>query len=354
MSIEIQVVTWIGDTETGSLRIIDQTQLPEKLEYRDCHTVQDVWNAIKVLKVRGAPAIGVAAAYAMVMSAQLATEQELLATLQKDYVYLRTCRPTAVNLEWALNKMLAAVKSLPQNGSQEQMVDLLLKKAHEISRDNDEHCYAIGMYGESLIHHGMGILTHCNAGSLATSSYGTATAPMYFAHQKKTKFHVYVDETRPLLQGARLTAWELIRLGIPCTLICDNMAAQVMREGKIQMVIVGADRIARNGDTANKIGTYGLAVLAKAHDIAFYVAAPHTTFDNDTVDGDQIVIEHRLPEEVSHSFGRQTAPNGVNVYNPAFDVTPVRYITGFITDKGILKPPISGALGNPEYRKGQS
>ena len=217
-------------------------------------------------------------------------------------------------------------------------------------QEDQATCRAIGDYGANLIHDGDGILTHCNAGSLATAGCGTALAPMFCAQDGRRRFQVFADETRPLLQGARLTAWELREAGIPATLICDNMAAQVMREGRIQLAIVGADRIAANGDTANKIGTYGVAVLAKAHGIPFYVAAPMSTFDLQTPDGAAIPIEQRDPREVSNGFGKQTAPDGVAIYNPAFDVTPAELIAGFITDKGIIRPPYGVGIAAAKKR----
>ena len=218
------------------------------------------------------------------------------------------------------------------------MLERLLAEARQIDDEDRAMCRAIGRHGARLVEPGQGILTHCNAGGLATADYGTALAVIFAAHEQGTPLRVFADETRPLLQGARLTAWELKRRGIPVTLICDNMAAQVMREGKVQMVVVGADRIAANGDTANKIGTYGVALLAKAHGIPFYVAAPSSTFDLSIPDGSAIPIEQRDPREITHGFGRQTAPDGVDVYNPAFDVTPAELIAGIITEKGVIRP----------------
>jgi methylthioribose-1-phosphate isomerase len=223
-----------------------------------------------------------------------------------------------------------------QNGH--VLLEKLLSEAQTIDREDRSMCRAIGRHGAALVRTGQGVLTHCNAGGLATADYGTALAVIFAAHEQGTDLRVYADETRPLLQGARLTAWELKRRGIPVTLICDNMAAQVMREGKVQLVVVGADRIASNGDTANKIGTYGVAVLAQAHGIPFYVAAPSSTFDLSIPDGAAIPIEQRDPREVTHGFGRQTAPSDVEVYNPAFDVTPAGLIAGIITEKGVITP----------------
>jgi methylthioribose-1-phosphate isomerase len=250
------------------------------------------------------------------------------ATLAETCDYLATARPTAVNLFWALERM----RRVGINGER------LLAEARAIDAEDTAMCRAIGEAGAGLIREQAGVLTHCNAGSLATSEYGTALAPMFLAAQQGRQFHVFVDETRPLLQGARLTAWELSQHRIPLTLICDNMAAQVMKEGKVQLVIVGADRIAANGDTANKIGTYGVAVLANAHGIPFYVAAPSSTFDLSLATGETIPIEQRTAEEITHGFGKQTAPDGVGVYNPAFDVTPARLIAGIITERGLIQP----------------
>ncbi|HZW30157.1 MAG TPA: S-methyl-5-thioribose-1-phosphate isomerase, partial [Isosphaeraceae bacterium] len=262
--------------------------------------------------------------------------------------YLRTSRPTAVNLFWALDRMDAAAAEAHRDGA--SALERLLEEARRIDEEDRAMCRAIGRHGAALVAPGQGILTHCNAGGLATADYGTALAVIFAAFEQGTPLHVFADETRPLLQGARLTAWELKRRGIPVTLICDNMAAQVMKEGKVQMVIVGADRIAANGDTANKIGTYGVALLARAHGLPFYVAAPSSTFDRAIPDGAAIPIEQRDPREVTHGFGRQTAPEGVDVYNPAFDVTPAELIAGIITEKGVIRPvnaqTISEVLGS--------
>jgi len=252
--------------------------------------------------------------------------------------YLRTSRPTAVNLFWALDRMERCVKGRTEDAPAAELTQDLLREARAIEEEDRRMCRAIGEAGADLIQQGQGVLTHCNAGGLATADYGTALAVLFTAAERGRRFRVFADETRPLLQGARLTAWELHERGIDTVLICDNMAAQVMKEGKIHVVIVGADRIAANGDTANKIGTYGVAVLAKAHGIPFYVAAPSSTFDLSLASGEAIPIEQRDPREVTHGFGRQTAPEGVGVYNPAFDVTPARLITGIITEKGIIQP----------------
>jgi methylthioribose-1-phosphate isomerase len=335
-----RTVRWIGDAATGFLRLIDQTRLPMEFVEIDCRDVPAVWEAIKVLRVRGAPAIGIAAAYGAVIGARSRGRDDtagISRALGEATANLRTSRPTAVNLFWALDRMDACLTSVDQ-GNGPAILDQLLNEARQIDEEDRAMCRAIGKHGAVLVEPGQGILTHCNAGGLATADYGTALAVVFAAHERGTALRVFADETRPLLQGARLTAWELKRRGIPVTLICDNMAAQVMKEGKVQMVVVGADRIAFNGDTANKIGTYGVAVLAKAHGVPFYVAAPSSTFDMSIADGSAIPIEQRDPREITHGFGRQTAPDGVDVYNPAFDVTPAELIAGIITEKGIIRP----------------
>ncbi|MBY0526270.1 MAG: S-methyl-5-thioribose-1-phosphate isomerase [Gemmataceae bacterium] len=335
-----RTIQWVGDID-GFVRLIDQTLLPTRLEYRDCRTVEEIWEAIKVLRVRGAPAIGVAAAMGVVVGMQKfdGRERGAFASRLKDVcAYLRTSRPTAVNLFWALDRMQGHVRGRAEQEAPAKLQRLLLEEALAIEAEDRRMCRAIGEAGAKLIAEGKGVLTHCNAGGLATADFGTALAPMFVAAERGVPFHVYVDETRPLLQGARLTAWELQQRQIPLTLICDNMAAQVMKEGRVQLVIVGADRIAANGDTANKIGTYGVAVLAQAHGIPFYVAAPSSTFDLSLATGDAIPIEQRASSEVTHGFGKQTAPDGIGVYNPAFDVTPARLIAGIITEKGLIQP----------------
>jgi methylthioribose-1-phosphate isomerase len=329
----------MGEAVSGFLRLIDQTRLPTEYVELDCREVAAVWEAIKSLRVRGAPAIGVAAAYGAVIGARSRgwdTVEGVRLALRAATENLRTSRPTAVNLFWALDRMDAAASEAHRDGL--AALERLLAEARRIEEEDRAMCRAIGRHGAVLVGPGQGILTHCNAGGLATADYGTALAVIFAAHEQGTRLQVFADETRPLLQGARLTAWELKRRGIPVTLICDNMAAQVMREGKVQMVVVGADRIAANGDTANKIGTYGVALLARAHAIPFYVAAPSSTFDLSIPDGSAIPIEQRDPREVTHGFGRQTAPEGVEVYNPAFDVTPADLIAGIITEKGVIRP----------------
>jgi methylthioribose-1-phosphate isomerase len=333
-------VQWIGNAATGFLRLIDQTRLPTEFVEIDCRDVPAVWEAIKALRVRGAPAIGIAASYGAVIGARSRGSSEaesIRRALGDATTYLRTSRPTAVNLFWALDRMDAAAAGV-QHDDGPALLGRLLQEARQIDEEDRAMCRAIGRHGAGLVQPGQGILTHCNAGGLATADYGTALAVVFAAHDHGIPLHVFADETRPLLQGARLTAWELTRRGIPVTLICDSMAAQVMRERKVHLVVVGADRIASNGDVANKIGTYGVAVLARAHGIPFYVAAPSSTFDLSIPDGSAIPIEQRDPREITHGFGRQTAPDGVGVYNPAFDVTPAELIAGIITEKGIIKP----------------
>ena len=317
-----QHIEWVGDGGSGCLRLLDQTKLPGEMVYIDCKSVETVWQAIKRLSVRGAPAIGVAAAYGCVIGAQHDR-------FEQSADYLATSRPTAVNLFWAIERMKLVGSTKPGE---------LLAEAKAIHDEDARMCRAIGEHGVKLIAEGAGVLTHCNAGALATGGMGTATAPMYLAHEQGKRFKVYADETRPLLQGARLTAWELQQSGIDVTLICDNMAGRVMGEGKINLVITGADRIAANGDAANKIGTYGVAVLAKFHGVPFYVAAPSSTFDLSLTSGAEIPIEQRDSREITDGFGRRTAPENVKTYNPAFDVTPHELISGLITEKGIITP----------------
>jgi methylthioribose-1-phosphate isomerase len=330
----------------GRIRLIDQTLLPNEFKQIYCDDVDSVWEAIKSLRVRGAPAIGIAAALGTVLGIweSEATDYDTFsAELKKTADYLATSRPTAVNLFWALERMKRTAEQHKHLGIPE-LKRVLLDEALRIIEEDQGMCRAIGQHGLGLIHEGDTILTHCNAGGLATSDYGTALAVMFAAHDAGKGIKVYADETRPLLQGARLTTWELMQAGIDVTLICDNMAAQVMKEGRIQCVIVGADRIAANGDTANKIGTYGVAVLAKEHDLPFYVAAPTSTLDLSLETGEQIPIEQRGAEEVTEGFGKRTAPEGVKVYSPAFDVTPARLVTAIITEKGIAKQPYTESL----------
>ncbi len=334
-------IRWENQTD-GHLVLLDQTLLPVEVKSIDCRTVESVWEAIKMLRVRGAPAIGIAAAYGVVVGIQTTSGKELsevLARLHEVADYLATSRPTAVNLFWALDRIRAVAKKCEAESTDgEELRTAILDEARAIHQDDREICRAIGRYGSELLNDKIGVLTHCNAGGLATADYGTALAVFFTAHEQGKQLQVFVDETRPLLQGARLTAWELRQRGLSATLICDSMAAQVMREGRVQAVITGADRIAANGDSANKIGTYSLSILAKHHNIPFYIAAPVSTFDLSIATGDEIPIELRDPAEITHGFGRQTAPDGVDVYNPAFDVAPAELIRGIITERGVISP----------------
>ena len=333
-------VAWFGDAASGYLQLIDQTLLP--VEYRELklHTVEDVWEAIKLLRVRGAPAIGVAAAYGVIVGGQAAasaTRVEFDHRLDHVLGYLATSRPTAVNLFWALDRMRRVVQTSPEL-SPPELLNRLLAEAQEIEREDCEMCAAIGRHGLPLLKECSGVLTHCNTGGLATAGDGTALAVIFAAARENPLLQVYADETRPLLQGARLTAWELMQRNVPVKLICDSMAGWVMKERRVQAVIVGADRIAANGDSANKIGTYSLSVLAKAHGIPFYIAAPSSTFDLTIGSGDEIPIEQRASTEITHAFGKQTAPDGCDTYNPAFDVAPAENITALVTEKGVIQP----------------
>ncbi len=341
-----ETVGWTGDALTGVVRLIDQTLLPGQVVDLDCHDVPTVWEAIRSLRVRGAPAIGVAAAFGAVLGARrrgLDDPAEARVALADATRSLRTSRPTAVNLFWALDRMDRVAAAHPELDGP-AFVGRLLEEAQAIASEDRAMCRAIGRHGAELIGPGQVVLTHCNAGGLATADYGTALAVIFTAHEQGKGVRVIADETRPLLQGARLTAWELQRRGIPVTLICDNMAAQVMKEGRVDLIVVGADRIAANGDAANKIGTYGVALLARAHGLPFYVAAPSSTFDLAIPDGSYIPIEQRDPAEITHGFGRATAPEGIDVYNPAFDVTPAELITGIITERGIIRPVSTEAV----------
>lgn len=340
-----QTLHWTGDA-LGTLYLIDQTQLPDQFVEIPCRNVDSVWDAIRVLRVRGAPAIGVAAAYGVVVGTQCVrtAERVVFQTRLLDVVdYLASSRPTAVNLFAALDRMKAVGVADP--GATAAIVhDRLLEEAQRIDQEDREMCRSIGAHGANLLQSGMNVLTHCNAGALATAGDGTALSVIFAAHAQGKAIHVFADETRPLLQGARLTAWELQQRSIPVTVICDSMAAQVMKEGRVNAVITGADRIAANGDSANKIGTYGVAVLANHHGIPFYIAAPSSTFDLNIAGGDEIPIEQRSAEEITSGFGRRTVPHGVGVYNPAFDVTPHELISGIITERGIIHSPNTEAV----------
>jgi methylthioribose-1-phosphate isomerase len=318
----------------GKLRIIDQTRLPEELVYLELDDINEICGAIQRLAVRGAPAIGCAAALGLAACAQHLNETGFVEQVERLAEQLGATRPTAVNLSWALNRCISHLRRCDR-----KCAETLLLEALTILDEDIRMCRSIGMHGAPLIEEGMGILTHCNAGALATGDFGTALAPMYIAHAEGRRFTVFSDETRPLLQGSRLTAWELRQAGIDVVTLCDNMAAEVMKEGRIDFVIVGSDRIAVNGDAANKIGTYGLAVLARYHEIPFYVAAPTSTLDTSLAHGGLIPIEQRDPAEVRRFGERTTAPDDVRIYNPAFDVTPAELISGIITEDGMYRPP---------------
>lgn len=332
-------IEWRGDAN-GYLLLLDQTQLPEDMRFLECRDVEEVFEAIRRLSVRGAPAIGVAAAYGSVIGAQSARTANLSEFLQAFHRVLdrlAESRPTAVNLFWALDRM-RRFAAAAETTSAAVLHDLLLEEAIRIEQEDREMCAAIGRHGKGLLASCTGVLTHCNTGGLATAGDGTAFAVIVAAARENPQLHVYADETRPLLQGARLTMWELMQREIGCTLICDSMAAWVMKHKKVQAVIVGADRIAANGDSANKIGTYGLSVLARHHQIPFYVAAPSSTFDLSIADGSVIPIEERNSSEITNAFGRQTAPANCKTFNPAFDVAPAENIAGLITEKGVVAP----------------
>ncbi len=336
----VKSIVWQGGPE-GTLELLDQTRLPLEQVVVACQDLETVWEAIRSLRVRGAPAIGIAAAYGVVVGMQ-AADFHTRETVQQRFAQvverLAESRPTAVNLFWALQRMkdrMSRIEGFDRN----RVLAELLDEARAIHDEDRQMCHAIGRFGAELLDTEVrSILTHCNTGGLATSEYGTALSVIFTAQDQGRDLHVFVDETRPLLQGARLTTWELLQRGIDATLICDSMAAQVMREGRVDAVITGADRIAANGDSANKIGTYGLAVLARHHGIPFYIAAPSSTFDMTLESGDQIPIEERPAQEITCGFGRQTAPDGIGVYNPAFDVTPADLIDAIITECGIIKP----------------
>jgi methylthioribose-1-phosphate isomerase len=334
----VETIFWEG----GKIRLVDQTLLPSKFKYISCKDIETLWHAIKKLQVRGAPAIGIAGALGVVLGvwrSKAKTGLELLCQADRAAEYLASSRPTAVNLFWALERMkFTAYENRAKSPA--EIKKALLVEAHKIIREDKGACRKMARYGASLIRSGDAILTHCNAGGLATADYGTALGVLFEASEQGKRIKVFVDETRPLLQGARLTAWELMREGIDTTLICDNMAASLMAKGRIDKIFVGADRIAANGDAANKIGTYSAAVLAKYHKIPFYVVAPMSTFDLKVKTGKDIPIEERGADEVRTIGGKFIAPKKVKVYNPAFDVTPHGLITAIITEKGIIKKAI--------------
>ncbi|WP_127580156.1 S-methyl-5-thioribose-1-phosphate isomerase [Paenibacillus koleovorans] len=344
----LQSVRWADE----HLDLLDQRLLPEEIVYLQLTTAEDVWEAIRHLKVRGAPAIGIAAAYGVYLGVRGVAEGEnagerFLAELTRQADYLATSRPTAVNLFWALDRMKRRGVELVREQGEAGLTRLkaaMLEEARLIQAEDEETNRLIGEHALALFEDGMGVLTHCNAGGLATAKYGTALAPMYLAQERGISLRVFADETRPVLQGARLTAFELQQAGVDVTLICDNMAGMVMAKGWVQAVIVGTDRVAANGDVANKIGTYSVAVLAKAHGIPFYVACPMSTIDLNTPTGEQIPIEERHEDEITQGFGKRTAPVGVKVFNPAFDITPNEYVTAIITEKGVVRAPYSDSL----------
>ncbi len=326
--------------DTGRLEIIDQTLLPVEVRLIECGTEHEIAFAIKTLQVRGAPAIGVAAAYGLAIGLANKDNQigELSEVLDRLGNFLIEVRPTAVNLSWAINRVKAAIIHGNVGNDFDKAVEIAVKEADAIKAEDIEMCKAIGEFGAELIKDGDAWITHCNAGALATAGYGTALGVFRAAKEMGKEFSVFVDETRPLLQGSRLTAWELMEEGIDATLICDNMAGSLIRADKVQGVVVGADRISSKGFVANKIGTYSLAVLAKYNGVPFYVAAPTSTFDLTISYDDEFVIEERDPDEIRYLQGVQIAPKDIKVYNPAFDVTPPELITGIITDKGIIRP----------------
>ena len=364
-----QTLKWVGDVD-GFLELIDQRRLPGKLVKLQCRNIEQLYEAIKTLAVRGAPAIGVSAAYGLVLGMQTATghpqaapstplrteleaatnKQKLergLTVLANSSEYLTSTRPTAVNLSWALDRVRRTAEQFVASEPKAKLQalrEVVLTEANAIYQEDVDMCRRIGENGRKFIRQGAGILTHCNAGALATAGQGTALSVIFEAHKKGRKFTVYVDETRPLLQGARLTAWELKQAGIDAILICDNMAGWLMKQGHISAVITGADRIVANGDTANKIGTYSLSILAKEHNIPFYIAAPSSTFDLSIKSGGQIPIEERADKEVTTFAKTQIAPDGINVCNPAFDVTDAANITAIITEKGVIEDPNADSI----------
>ncbi|MEO1094604.1 MAG: S-methyl-5-thioribose-1-phosphate isomerase [Cyanobacteria bacterium J06638_28] len=329
----------------GELYLLDQTRLPLETVVEQQYSLEQVWASIQSLKVRGAPAIGIAGAYGLIIGLRDKTHLSptaFLTELDRQAQYLDSARPTAVNLHWALMRLVNRARAIA--ASPPEILAALEQEAMQIHAEDRQLCRAIGEHGLALIQPGMGVLTHCNAGALATAELGTALAPLYLAHEQGRSFRVYADETRPLLQGARLTSWELQQSGIDVTLICDNMAAHLMSQGLVDLVMVGTDRVVANGDVANKIGTLGLAIVARYFEIPFYVACPYSTIDFATPHGKAIVIEERGEAEVTHFGDRRTAPEAMKVRNPAFDVTPNVLVTGLITEKGILHPPYAASL----------
>ena len=341
----MKTVEWHEEGGGPEVWLIDQTRLPLEEVVVRCRDEREVAHAIRAMQVRGAPAIGVTAAMGVALGAWHAPETPAAFEPALDQVcsLLAQTRPTAVNLFWAIGRMRERARQLA-NRPVADVKRALVEEAQRLAAEDEAACRQIGEHGAALFAPGDGVLTHCNAGALATVDYGTALAPLRWARERGTPLHVWVDETRPFLQGARLTAWELTKLGIDCTLIADNMAAFMMGQGRVQKVIVGADRIAANGDVANKIGTYGLAILAHAHGIPFYVAAPTSTVDLSLASGAQIPIEERDPTEVTQFRGTPVAPKGMRAAHPAFDVTPARYVSAIVTEQGIVYPPYEQSL----------
>ena len=338
----VRAVRW-SDDESG-VRIIDQRLLPERYVERDLRTLDEICDAIRTLAVRGAPAIGITGAMGLVVVVEArrpSTRDALLRAASDTADTIRATRPTAVNLPWALDRMLACAREA--EGSPADVLSALRREATSILEEDRAMCRRIGEHGLALVPDGARVLTHCNAGALATGGIGTALAPIYRAVEAGRRVEVFADETRPLLQGSRLTAWELGRAGVPVTVLADNMAASLMRAGRVDLCIVGADRIAANGDVANKIGTYALALAARHHGVPFYVAAPSSTFDPATADGDAIVIEQRDAGELRRVGGTTTAPVDAAVYNPAFDVTPHDLVSAIVSDRGVHRPPYTFA-----------
>lgn len=349
---------WEGDVVNGggALVLLDQTKLPLVTEFVRCTNHEQVADAIKRLVVRGAPAIGVAAAYGIAVGAfeyRGDDKAELLQHLERVAGTLAATRPTAVNLFWAIRRVRDRIAQVKER-SIDEIRQELVHEAQAMQHEDIEVNRRIGRHGNEVVPYGARILTHCNAGWLATAGYGTVLGVVRAAHEAGKNIHVYADETRPLLQGARLTTWELMQDGIPVTLITDNMAGWAMRRGMIDLVIFGADRIAANGDTANKIGSYSVAVLARENGIPVFSAAPLSTIDVSLTSGDEIPVEERSPQEVTHVFGTQVAPAGVDVFNPAFDVTPNRYLAGIITEVGILRPPYTLSIAAAFERAGEA
>ncbi|MBI5368168.1 MAG: S-methyl-5-thioribose-1-phosphate isomerase [Planctomycetes bacterium] len=339
-------VEWRGSVATGVVRLIDQTLLPGRLKFVRCTDVKQVWEALRMLRVRGAPAIGVGAAYGLVLAvrgSRATTAERFLADVERQAAYLASARPTAVNLFWALDRMRRVARE-EQGLAVPALKARLLAEAETMAAEDRATSIKMAEHGLSLMRGVSTVLTHCNTGGLATAQHGTALSIVYRAQEIGKPLKVYATETRPLLQGARLTAWELTQAGIDVTLICDSAAATVMRQERVDCVILGADRIAANGDTANKIGTYALAVLAREHGIPFYVVAPLSSFDPEIASGDEIPIEERSGEEITCPYGLRIAPAGVRTYNPAFDVTPAKFITAIVTEYGVLHPPYNRSI----------